>query len=529
MRLPRPVLLIIVMLILQVGLSGASAGARANQNNTYDPNTLSYGIYWFGLNNANQKFVPGEPNPYFDPAKPTIIFVHGWQPGLSASHPPNFTFTYTEGIWPRQVNTANSWIQAGWNVGIFFWNQFSDEANVTDAEAKIWTPDGPKKMRWRRGDGSYADAPTGTPSAAELFLQEYIAALTDRPYTGGTIRIAGHSLGGQMAVRMTWLLEQAIRRGEAPEIIRPTRVALLDPYWSLGAKAYLNGKTTAEMIRGYVADLLPTGILFEWYRSSALTLPNKGDRNAPMESMMLYAEMSPAFAVDDMSKHVAARHLYFWSYAFSGPAACAGDACLNIDRLLARMSDDQLAALMRSDVFWQQTGGTSTGSPIDDTYASHARTGAPYRVVSLTASTQTAAIGETVLITATVRDALGQEVSAPVLVAFGTDLGTVSARVAAESGRAVARLVADTAGVAHVAATARGTGNEADETITITFSEPTPTPTVTSTATPTATPTASPTPSPTPAPTATPTATPTVTATPTAAQYRTWLPRVVRP
>ncbi len=517
----RTSLVVLATLILLWVVMGRGIGAQPVQVR-YDPNSLSYGIYWFGLNNASQKFVPGEANPYFDPSKPTVIFVHGWQPGLSASHPPNFTYTYTEGFFPKQVNTANAWIQAGWNVGIFYWNQFSDEALVTDAEAKIWTPNGPKGMRWRRGDGSYADAPPGTPSAGELFFQEYVAALTEVPYTGRTIRIAGHSLGGQMAVRVTYLLEQAIARGDVPATLRPTRVALLDPYWSPGPKPYLEGKTTAEMVRRYVAELLPSGVLFEWYRSSSLTLPPQGDANDAMQPMMLYAEMNPAYVPDAMSKHIAARHLYFWSYAFSGPAGCSGDACLNIDRLLARMTDEQLAALMRSDVTWQQNGGIVTASPADDTYASQARSDAPYTVTALAASTTTAPLGAAVIITATVEDASGAPVTDGVLVTFATDLGHISARAATENGRAVARLTSDTAGTAHVTATTHGSGGPVQQSFDIAFVNAPPTPTLTPTSTPTVTFTPTPTATPTPIPTFTP------TPMPEPQGYVLWLPLVHR-
>ena len=179
----------------------------------YDPNELSYGLYWFGLNGVNQKFVSGEANPYFDPAKPTLIFVHGWQPGLSDTIP-DFDFNGTD--------TAAGWISDTWNVGIFVWNQFSDETVVTDAEAKIWTPNGPQGMRWRDHDNPlyYSDPPPDTPSAAELFYQEYVAAMTEYDYTGGNIRIAGHSLGNQMATRLTKLVDEGIAAGDAPEHLR---------------------------------------------------------------------------------------------------------------------------------------------------------------------------------------------------------------------------------------------------------------------------------------------------------------------
>ncbi|MFP4395490.1 MAG: hypothetical protein ACLFTI_09520, partial [Anaerolineales bacterium] len=229
----------VIMALLLLVSTSAGAAPLADP---YDPNELSYGLYWFGKDGANQKFAPGDPNPYFDPTKPTLIFAHGWQPFISDTLP---TFDFDD------TDTAAGWIDEGWNVGIFVWNQFSDEREgveigqwlgdgpppqgVLDAEAKIWTADGPKGMRWYDWDavplvGGYREAPAGTPSAGELFYETYIDALPET-YTQ-TIRIAGHSLGNQMAVRLTHLVDAGIENDGVPEALRPTRVALLDPYWS---------------------------------------------------------------------------------------------------------------------------------------------------------------------------------------------------------------------------------------------------------------------------------------------------------
>ena len=40
----------------------------------------------------------------------------------------------------RIVVTSDYWIEDGWNVGIFYWNQFADDELLAGAEAKIYTP-----------------------------------------------------------------------------------------------------------------------------------------------------------------------------------------------------------------------------------------------------------------------------------------------------------------------------------------------------------------------------------------------------
>lgn len=464
----------LAILVSTVGTVGfvhpAARGAVAPS--TYSPYELGYGLYWFGLNGANQRFVPGETNPYFDPAKPTLIFVHGWQPFLS-HEVPTFDFAGTD--------TAGGWVNAGWNVGIFVWNQFADETTgvsgswfgdgappqgVLDAEAKVWTPDGPQGMRWRDWDDfidGYSDPPAGTPSAGALFYQAYVSALTDQPYTGDVIRIAGHSLGNQMAVRLTDLVDQAIADGEVPEPLRPTRVALLDPYWSPDARTYLEGRTTGDVVREYVADLTTSGTLFEWYWSSDWTTPPQGDANDALKPMTFYAVMDPAYTTQDVDKHLAARHLYFWSYSFDGPAPCIGEGCLGMTRVLSRMSDDQLAAVMRSDYHWVQDGGQTTETPDDDTYHS-IQSGDPYTVTILAAHPMSQTVWGTVTVTATVS-------SAPdgTLISFSTDLGEISPRAVVSAEVASVGLTSELAGTAHVSATARGMGGAVQSTTVVTF------------------------------------------------------------
>jgi hypothetical protein len=435
----------------------------------YDPNVLDYGIYWFGAGRTSQKFVSGESNLYFDPSRPTVIFVHGWQPGISATNPPDFLYDSSDGYTAGSADTSAAWINAGWNVGIFYWNQYSDEVGVKDAEAKIWTPNGPQRMRWRKGGWIYEESPSGVPSAGELFYQAYVAAMTEQHYTGGKILISGHSLGNQMAVRLTKMVSDGIEAGDVPAKLLPGRVALLDPYWSTDAKSYLGSKTTGTVIREYVDELLSKGVLFEWYRASSLTVNPSGDTNFALEPMMLYADMTPDFVAGDMSKHRAAWNLYFWSYAFDGPAACTGNECLSMNKLLSKMSDEQLAALMRSDYTWAQNAGALTASPGDDTYQSGIRSDAPYTVTQLIASPTTQSVWQTITLTATVKDKNSTQVGDGILVAFDTDLGTISPRAATSGGAAVVQVTSVISGVAHIVVTTGGTGGTVQNMVTVTF------------------------------------------------------------
>ena len=297
-----------------------------------------------------------------------------------------------------------------------------------------------------------------------------MAALTDHPYQGSEIRIAGHSLGNQMAVRLTKLVSDGIAHGNVPANLLPTRVTLLDPYWSIGSKTYLNGKSTAGMVRQDVQDLLPHGVLFEWYRSSPLTEEPYGDGNLAMRPMMLYARMHPGFAPDDPSKHLAAFGLYFWSYAWPQQPDCSGDGCLADGPMLARVSNARLAALMRGDYTWEQTSGMSTATPSDDVYHATAVPNAPYNIAGLTASTQNAKVGDQVSILASVVDKNSNPAPDGVVVAWQTDFGQIVSASTTQNGAAGTILTADTAGTAHVVAKVKGESSSSGKSITVTFS-----------------------------------------------------------
>jgi hypothetical protein len=152
---------------------------------------LNYGLSWFYLNgtkevkvdalDGNWKPAAGIPTAAYDPSHNTIIYFHGWQPNAQGVRE---TFNWERpGTDPRwdglPIETLTAWKNLGWNVGIFDWNQFADEGTwgagpftipvvVSDAEAKIWSSNGPQKLRFRYkvdGKTSYTYSPTNVTPA----------------------------------------------------------------------------------------------------------------------------------------------------------------------------------------------------------------------------------------------------------------------------------------------------------------------------------------------------------------------------
>jgi uncharacterized protein YjdB len=355
------------------------APAAQAQSGTFDCNVLDFGIYWFGPGNVSQKAVPGVANPYYVATRPTVIYVHGWQPNTVASRRrETFNYQWNDATYGVNVNMADAWITAGWNIGIFYWNQFGDEGEVKDAEAKIHTNLGPQGMRWRRCDGTYTTAGSPAVSAAQLFYNAITANMAS--FSGSQLRIAGHSLGSQMAVNVSRLLSDAVTAGRITNTrLRPGRVALLDPFWSSGSKTYLNGRWPGEVARDHVTNLRSLGVIFERYKSSNINDLFIGDSNQPLTTLIGQTELIPGWIpnTSQSARHVAAYNMYFRSFAFSPPPECSTDAfgnrtCGGI-AASAKTTDVRTREMMNSTYQWIQTAGTLTEPPNDNMFDRRAR------------------------------------------------------------------------------------------------------------------------------------------------------------
>lgn len=403
-----PGIIAMAFMLMTDGARPAPAAAAGSAN---DPTLQAYfvsgdyGLYWFKSGKDAVKAGSSSIGlDYYDPARPAVIYVHGYQPGATAkqfretflrnpTHDPNVTPVDTSAGWKDGVGVR-------WNVGVFYWNAFADEdiPQVTDAEAKIWTSQGPQRMRFRRLDVTrnvvYYQEFSRNVSAGNLLYEAYTAALTNN--TSGDIRLAGHSLGSQMVVRLAKLVSNGIGTGDLSPTLLPKRVALLDPFWSDGEKGYLGGKSTAQKVNEYVDALKAKGVTFEQYQSSKITdwgLLNLivADSNELLKQKTAYVRLNPDYLeacqgflcsdhvavlnkmheyatfwyFDSMSRPLPREVIWVCSYivfcdwqTVDGPAAPS-----------ARTSNAGTKAVMGSSFRWEQVTGKGTWGPLDDRFA----------------------------------------------------------------------------------------------------------------------------------------------------------------
>ena len=348
---------LLLCLICVSGLAQAATGVFPSS--TFS--NLDYGLYWFGYGDSWQKAVPGQSNAYYVSNKPTVIYIHGWQNG-STQKKNRETFNRKDAGGP-DLDLAYAWKQAGYNVGILYWNQFADEGEVKDAEAKIWTATGTRAMRWRNSSGAYSNGPSK--SATDLMFDSYKANLAG--YSGSNIRILGHSLGNQMAIALTKKISDAVTAGTVNSKLLPKRVALLDPFYSNSGKSYLGNKWTGEVCRTYVTEMKTKGVIFEAYRSSAVTSTIfVGDSNTNLMKMTAYTELKPLYfnTTQQTEKHNSAVWHYLWSFAYSTPLISGSSN----QAASAATSDSRISTLMSGSKKLVHNAGTSTKGPNDDNF-----------------------------------------------------------------------------------------------------------------------------------------------------------------
>jgi hypothetical protein len=327
---------------------------------------LDYGLYWFGTGDTWQKAIPGQSNAYYGASKPTVIYIHGWQNGSSQAKNRE-SFNRKDAGGP-DLDLAYAWRLAGYNVGILYWNQFADEGEVKDAEAKIWTATGTRSMRWRNSSGVYATGPTQ--SAGDLLFASYKDNLAG--YTGSDIRLLGHSLGNQMAIVVAKKISDAVTAGTVNSKLLPKRVALLDPFYSKDAKSFLGNKWTGEVCRTYVTDLKSKGVIFEAYRSSSVSdTLFVGDSNAGLMNMTAFTELKPWYfnATQQVQKHNSAVWHYLWSYSFNPPLITG----TSNQAASAKTANSRISTLMSSTKKLVHDQGAYSKEPSDDNFKEAAR------------------------------------------------------------------------------------------------------------------------------------------------------------
>ncbi len=235
---------------------------------------LDYGLYWFKDVKNGLKAIPGQDDEYFSPSRPTVIYVHGWQASEVNIRRRESWKRYVTDSGTTSVDLAAPWKAKGYNVGIFYWNQFgSEEYNgLYRVESKIYGTRGPDNNETAGVGMAYTlstdvkkktfeylwNSDFQNVNVADLFYTDYTANFLNYSTAGKDLRLIGHSLGTQVIGR-TMALVETYRPANVP---LPTRMAFLDP-------AYVKTEHRNKQ-PGYFSQLAAAGVALEIYQSTNL-------------------------------------------------------------------------------------------------------------------------------------------------------------------------------------------------------------------------------------------------------------------
>lgn len=351
-------------------------------------NKLDYGIYFYDKEPGTeggwdavgcQKYVPGQNNRFYNPSKPTVIYVHGFQMGGVKNHSREGLQLTEDGL---NVHTQNQWKDAGYNVAIFHWVQFADDGFIPpdNVEYKIYSPTAKVGMRWKNLKGKFIDYKQHGKTMADLFAEEYRKAFGSQ-YNGGRIHLIGNSLGGNLA--MAGLMELRSRGHAASRM--PKRVTLIDPYWSSNYLFYKDqygtlpyGARDTKDFGGIVAETMYNNynMAIEYFRTSVAGQDGTSRRAAQQAAFIHYGM---DFTFNPLSKHTVPVRQYLYSYWFPAPreiyrsAPWQSFSYTGKDAASAKTPDWRIKQMMGKNTdnkykYWNHITGRDNATPFLDEF-----------------------------------------------------------------------------------------------------------------------------------------------------------------
>ncbi len=332
------------------------------------------GLSWLGKGGKGfynfQKYVPGENNPYYNPDKKTIIYIHGYQfKGVWRKNLPNLLLARRNIFeW-----TQNYWIDRGWNVGIFHWTNYADEVMVWDAESKIWDAAyGDQKMQWINSKGHYIRSNMDKKTVGTHLYETYLSALNNQN-PNREVRLVAHSLGAQLAL----LISRRVIGSYGPHSkYSPSRITILDPaagtepetflqYYNKAYNGHSDPCSTAEISAAFGKYLADKGVAIEFYKTSYLMDINPlCDENRPLQKIVCFTELNPWYTNNPLEKHTMPIATYFWSLAFQPSKDNFGGITPH-----PGASNQRIREMMGPAYKWIQSGGMNTETPADDRFS----------------------------------------------------------------------------------------------------------------------------------------------------------------
>jgi len=224
-------------------------------------------------------------------------------------------------------------------------------------------------MRWRDSQRKYhaTDLKVNVSDLLYHSMREGLAG-----FHGPELRLAGHSLGNQVAIHISHMALQDSYSGLVTHDLVPDRITLLDPFYSKYGKDYLNGRWNSGVAKDMVVNLKDAGVAIDGYRSSATNnTPFAGDSANALLNEIAFVEVGSKFFYwwDFGKKHISATWLYLWSMEFPVPAI-SNSSYVGVS---ARTSNSVIRDWMYGDRRAVQSHGLYSKTPSDNKFTTKGR------------------------------------------------------------------------------------------------------------------------------------------------------------
>lgn len=225
--------------------------------------------------------------------KPTLIYFHGEMPNGADS---NVAFELPEEEYPDTIISDNYkkvkdrnltnlrdlsyyWSKAGFNVGIFHYEQFAD-----DIESNVYAKLFDNSFLSYKSGGTLVtrEQSTLSHSLTEVFVARFLDYMSTKPVWGNEIRFVGNGVGASFALSATEYLHSFYNQDKISGNFVPRRVTLCDPYlanqtaktqidWKVEDNYSVSAKEITSALQ-YSADSVSTlnmaGVIFEYIESN---------------------------------------------------------------------------------------------------------------------------------------------------------------------------------------------------------------------------------------------------------------------
>ncbi len=225
--------------------------------------------------------------------RPTLIYFHGQTPNAADS---NVLFELPGAEYPDTIISDNYkrfkdrdlsnirdlafyWEKAGFNVGIFHYEQFADDITA-NVYVKLFNND---YLSYKADNEIITREQSAlSHSLTEVFAARFLDYMASKPLKGNEVRFVGNGVGAAFALSAAEYLHHFYTQGKVSGNFVPRRIALCDPYFNNEAagfaidwKAEDNYSVSAKGVDSALAysassisALNSAGMIFEYIESN---------------------------------------------------------------------------------------------------------------------------------------------------------------------------------------------------------------------------------------------------------------------